>query len=139
MARAGLELGAHQVRVIGIGLDLVDVVRVERLLDRHGDRVLDRLLTPRERDYCLSMAVPARHVAARVAAKEAAYKAFAQGGTERVVWWLDVEVVREPNGLPSLSFHRRAREVADELKILHSLVSLTHSEASAAAVVMLFR
>jgi len=139
MARAGLELGIPEVSVVGLGLDLVDVDRVVQLLDRHGDRALQRLLTPRERDYCMFQAVPARHIAARIAAKEAAYKAFAQAGTERVVWWLDTEVVRGANGLPSLSFHDRARKSVEELGISRSLVSLTHSDASAAAVVLLFR
>jgi holo-[acyl-carrier protein] synthase len=139
MARTALELGVQPVSMIGVGLDLVDVARVEQLLARHGERVLRRLLTLRESDYCLSMAVPARHVAARLAAKEAAYKAFAQGAAQRVVWWLDVEVVRDPSGLPSLLFHGRARANAAELRVSRSLLSLTHSEASAAAVVLLFR
>ncbi|UCG86544.1 MAG: holo-ACP synthase [Gemmatimonadota bacterium] len=125
--------------LVGVGLDLVDVARVEQLLDRYGDRALRRLLTPREQDYCLSLAVPARHVAARIAAKEAAYKALVQGGARRVVWWLDTEVVRDPGGLPSLSFHDRARQSADELKVSRSLLSLTHSDAAAGAVVLLFR
>ena len=62
---------------IAIGVDVVDVARVERMLARHGDRALLRVLTEEERAYCQRMAVPARHVAARLAAKEAAYKALA--------------------------------------------------------------
>lgn len=122
-----------------VGLDLVDVERVARLLERSGKRALERILTPGEREYCLTQLAPARHVAARVAAKEAAYKALAQGGAERVVWWRDVEVVRDARNRPSLVFHGRARACAEELQVAGSLLSLTHSETQAAAVVILLR
>ncbi len=123
--------------VIAVGLDLVDVERVEQMIGRHGDRVLQRLLTRTEREYCLSQAVPARHIAARIAAKEAAYKALSQGGTERVVWWQDVEVKRDGKGRPTVSFKGRARESAVDLHVSSSLLSISHSENSAAAVVLL--
>ena len=62
----------------GVGIDLVDVDRIERLIVQYGERALARLLFEGEREYCLSKAAPARHVAARVAAKEAAYKALSR-------------------------------------------------------------
>ncbi|MFQ6047712.1 MAG: 4'-phosphopantetheinyl transferase superfamily protein, partial [Gemmatimonadales bacterium] len=65
--------------LIAVGLDLVEVERVRRLLQSKGERALRRLLTDAERDYCMAQAVPERHVAARLAAKEAAYKALAHG------------------------------------------------------------
>ncbi len=123
--------------VIAVGLDLVDVGRVERMLTRHGDRILRRLLTEDERSYCQAKAVPARHVAARIAAKEATYKALSQGGSDRVVWWPHVEVVRDSRGRPGLRLHDRARAIAAELGVTQCLVSLTHSDAQAAAIVVL--
>ena len=123
--------------VIAVGLDLVDIERVEKMIARHGDRVLRRLLTEEERQYCLSKAVPARHIAARIAAKEAAYKALSQGGTDRVVWWQDVELQRDGKGRPTVSFKGRAGESAVDLGVTSSLVSISHSENSAAAVVLL--
>ena len=127
------------MNVIAVGLDLVDVARVERLLDRHGNRALDRLLIGEEREYCVSQAVPARHVAARIAAKEATYKALSQAGTERVIWWHDVEVKRDRKGRPTIEFHGRGRESAEELAVSDSLLSISHSDTAAAAVVILLR
>ena len=122
---------------LGVGIDLVDVARVERMLDRLGTRVLDRLLTDAERAYCLGMAVPARHVAARVAAKEAAFKAL-QPDTERIdIGWREIEVVRNSEGRPSLSFAGRAHERSERLGVHRVMVSLSHSDLQAAAVVIL--
>lgn len=123
--------------VVAVGLDFVDVGRVERMLERHGDRILRRLLTADERFYCQGMAVPARHVAARIAAKEATYKALSQGGSDRVVWWSHVEVVRDSRGRPGLRLYDRAQASAAELGITQCLVSLTHSDTQAAAIVIL--
>jgi len=66
-----------------VGIDLVDIVRVEQLLRRHPERALRRLLTAREQSYCMATAKPAQHVAARLAAKEASYKALQQAGNAR--------------------------------------------------------
>ncbi|UCD23732.1 MAG: holo-ACP synthase [Gemmatimonadota bacterium] len=125
------------MNVLAVGLDLVDVARIESMLGRYGDRALDRLLLAGEREYCTRQALPARHVAARVAAKEATYKALSQAGTDHVIWWHDVEVISRPNGGPALELHGRGRACADELEVSTSLVSLTHSDTAAAAVVML--
>lgn len=124
---------------LAVGLDLVDIRRVERMLERHSDRALQRILTSAEREYCLSQAAPARHVAARIAAKEAAYKALSQGGAERVFWWRDVEVIRDSNSRPSLELHGRAKAGASQIGVSGLLLSLTHSESQAAAVVILLQ
>ena len=117
-----------------IGIDLVAVARVQRMLDRVGDRALARLLTDQERAYCLTMAVPARHVAARVAAKEAVYKALQ--GTERArgIGWQEIEVVRDTFGRPAIRLHGRAAERLRELGRTSVLISLTHTDDLAAAV-----
>lgn len=122
---------------LGIGLDVVDVERVERMLARHGDRALSRMLTEGERAYCERMAAPARHVAARLAAKEAAYKALSVDPDAGWIGWLELEVVRDAKGLPHLAFHGRADASATRLGVRSALVSLSHSDASAAAVVLL--
>ena len=122
---------------LGIGIDVVDVARVARLLEQHGGRALERLLTNAERDYCLSMSVPARHIAARVAAKEAAFKAFHSAGARGMIGWLEIEVERYPHGEPTLAFHGRALAFADQLHVGRALVSLSHSDAQGAAVVLL--
>jgi len=125
------------VNVLGLGLDLVAVPRVERLLARHGDRAMERLLTEKEREYCETRAAPAIHVAARLAAKEAAFKALAQTGEARTIGWREIEVTRDGEGRPNLMLHGQAADVAERLGVRSSLVSLTHVSTHGAAVVVL--
>ncbi len=127
------------MNAMGVGVDLVDIERVEQLMRRHGERAIRRLLTDRERTYCMSMPRPAQHVAARLAAKEAAYKALQRAGNARAVGWRDSEIVLNGDGSPTLQFHGRAKAAAARLDATDALVSLTHSNHSAAAVVILSR
>ena len=114
-------------RVLGIGVDIVETVRIQSSLDRFGDRFLKRVFTQAERDYCAAMAHPARHYAARFAAKEAVSKAFGTG-IGRQVGWRDVEVMRKQSGQPSILLHGPAAELAASLGVLEALVSLSHSD-----------
>ena len=123
---------------IGIGIDLVEISRIQRMLDEHGQRTLRRLLTSTESEYCSKQAVPARHVAARVAAKEAAFKALSAGGDTEYIGWHEFEVSRSIDGRPSLLFHGRGQELAKRLHVERALLSVTHADAYAAAVVALF-
>lgn len=123
--------------VLGLGLDLVDVARVERLWERHAERAARRLLTTEERRYCAGKAAPARHVAARLAAKEAAFKALAGNALARRIWWLELEVVRAAGEPPRLEFHGRAAERCRELGVRRALLTLTHTDRTAGAVVVL--
>jgi holo-[acyl-carrier protein] synthase len=100
--------------IAGIGIDLVDIARVQRLIDAKGDRALRRLFTADEVDYALTRALPAQHLAARLAAKEAAFKALANNSLARSIGWQDIEVVRGDHG-PTLSLHGRAAERAAQL------------------------
>jgi holo-[acyl-carrier protein] synthase len=125
------------MNAVGVGIDLVDVARVTELLQRHRDRAVERLLTDEERDYCLSQAHPAVHVAARLAAKEAAFKALAPGGETAYLPWRDFEVVRAPDGVPRLRFHGEALATAERLAVASTLLSLTHTANHAAAIVIL--
>ncbi|MCH7475488.1 MAG: holo-ACP synthase [Gemmatimonadetes bacterium] len=122
---------------LAVGIDLVDIVRVERLLRRHPERALRRLLTEQEQSYCMATARPAQHVAARLAAKEASYKALQQAGNARLVGWLDSEVVLNAHGKPSLQLHGAAERAANHLGVSSAIMSLTHSDSTAAAVVIL--
>lgn len=125
--------------ILGVGIDLVDVARAQALLERHGARILDRLLRPAERAYVESMPMPARHLAARLAAKEAAYKALQLVPEGRAIAWRDLEVAHEAAGPPRLVLHGRAAEVASAVGPLEVHLSLTHSDLSAAAVVLVAR
>jgi holo-[acyl-carrier protein] synthase len=120
--------------IVGIGIDLVDIVRARRMIDRYGERALRRLLTPTESSYVHGAADPARHLAARIAAKEAVYKALQSLPGARAISWLDIEVIRGPEGAPVAALTGRAEYVARSAPGLQVHLSLTHSDATAGAV-----
>lgn len=118
----------------GVGIDVVEVTRILRAWQRHGDRFLHRVFTAGEIAYCLRRPHPERHLAARFAAKEAASKCLGSGigaGVE----WIDLEVVRADDEPPQLRLHRRAAALAERLGPGQLRLSLTHSDTLAAAVV----
>ena len=123
--------------ILGVGLDLVAIPRVERLIEGKGDRALKRLLTDAERSYCMQQPAPARHVAARLAAKEAAYKAFQAAVGARGIGWREMEVVRDADGRPALEFHGKAHDAAKVLRVASVFLSISHTIDNAAAVVIL--
>ena len=83
--------------ILGIGVDLVEVERIDQSIERHGAHFLQRVFTEREIAYCSKMRTPGPHYAARFAAKEAVSKAFGTG-IGASVGWLDIEVARKPSG-----------------------------------------
>jgi len=121
--------------ILGLGTDLVVVARVEALLSRHGERFLNRVFTPTERAECLRRVRPAIHLAARLAAKEAAMKALGTGWSLGVRW-LDVEVQSRADTPPSLRLDGVARTRADAQGVRQTLLSLSHDGGYAMAVVM---
>jgi holo-[acyl-carrier protein] synthase len=125
--------------IVGIGIDLVDIARVERLVASKGARALERLFTTGERTYALSKTVPARHLAARVAAKEASFKALAGSDGARVISWRDMEVILGDDGRPEMVLYGPARTRAAELRVGRTWLTITHNATSAAAVVVLER
>ncbi len=120
-----------------VGIDLVAVERIRRMLDRHGDRALARLLTPAERAYCEGQAIPARHVAVRIAAKEAVYKALQGTDDARAIGWREIEVVRDPHGRPGVRLSGRAERRLAQMGVAEVLLSLTHTDDLAAAMAVL--
>ena len=117
---------AHH-RVLGIGVDVVETARIESSLERFGNRFLLRVFTESEIEYCNSMKFPARHLAARFAAKEAVSKAFGTG-IGATMGWKDIEVKRKATGEPFILFHGAARQHADQLSVVEVFVSLSHSD-----------
>jgi holo-[acyl-carrier protein] synthase len=120
-------------------MDLVEIARVQRMLDGKGDRMLERLFTADEAAYASSRARPAMHLAARLAAKEAAFKALAGSDDARLIGWREVEVLPRTGLTPTLVFRGRADARYRELEIQHVWLSLTHTDLTAAAVVVLER
>ncbi len=125
--------------VIGIGIDLVDVARAEEMLHRFGDRAMRRMLTVEEIEYVASMARPATHFAARIAAKEAGFKALQSLPDAAGVSWLQLEVMRDSGGRPTMKLHGAAAELVRRHGPLTLHLSLTHSELSAGAVAVLLK
>lgn len=125
------------MKLIGLGIDLVEVPRIRDLLARHGQRFKDKTFTPGEIAYCDSCADPAMHYAARFAAKEAAAKAIGTGLWAEGVDWKDFEIVRAASGKPSLSLHAAAARHAEAQGVSQVLVSLTHTKDLAQAQVIL--
>jgi holo-[acyl-carrier protein] synthase len=114
--------------VIGVGIDLIDIDRIARALERRP-RFAERCFTDREAAYCRSRAFPAQHFAARFAAKEAVGKALGIGMTR----WREVEVVRA-GGPPHVALTGRYARRAEDLGVTGITLSLTHSRGMAAAV-----
>ncbi len=123
--------------IVGLGMDLVDIPRVAALLAGKGERAEARLFTAGESAYARARAEPARHFAARFAAKEAAYKALAGSEAARGIGWRDIEVAVEWDGRPRLVLHGRAAERAAALGATRLHLTLTHADQVAAAVVVL--
>lgn len=114
-----------------IGVDLVEIPRISSVLERHGQRFLDRIYTPAEQKRARGR--PAE-LAARFAAKEATMKALGTG--RRGVSWREVELLSDPRGRPLLRLHGRAAARAAELGLTGFSVSLSHERSLAVAMVV---
>lgn len=122
--------------IVGTGVDIAEVDRIEASLERFGRRFVERIYTPAEIRYCESKANKAERYAARFAAKEAGMKAIGTGWSHGVRWQ-DIEVQRLPGGRPTVVFHGRAKEFFDKLGAQRAHLSLTHTKGMAMAVVIL--
>jgi len=122
--------------IVGSGIDLVEIHRIQQSVDRFGARFLGKVYTPAEQAYCLRKRNAAESLAARFAAKEAGAKALGTGMSHGVTW-LEIEVVRLPGGRPTLRFHGRAADMARRLKVQHAALSITHTKDLAMASVVL--
>jgi holo-[acyl-carrier protein] synthase len=123
--------------VIGVGIDLVDRARVMRLLESKGDQALVRFFTDAERAYLASRPDPTGHAAARIAAKEAVYKALQSLPGARGVGWREIEVTRDGDGRPAIALHGLAARLAEQAGGIRVEISLSHSDSTAGAVAVL--
>lgn len=120
--------------IVGLGLDVTELDRIEKIFTRHGERFCERILTVAEREEMPRLAVP--FLAARFAAKEAGVKALGTGFRDGISH-RDVEVYAGALGKPLLRFLNAAKERADALGVTSAHISLTHGQDVAAAVVVL--
>jgi holo-[acyl-carrier protein] synthase len=122
--------------IVGTGVDITEVDRIEAAVKRFGDRFLKRVFTPAEAHYCMGKPNAAERLAARFAAKEAGMKAIGTG-LRGGVTWQDVEVLRMPGQRPVLAFHGKAAEFAARLGCKRTHLSLSHTADQAIAHVIL--
>lgn len=124
--------------IAGIGVDIIEVDRIARAVQRQGDRFLQRVFTPDEIAYCCSGEPQRfRRLAARFAAKEAALKALGIG--LRQVKWTDMEIVRDSLGKPALRLTGRLAEICQAQGIAQLHLSLSHCKEYAIAQVVAVR
>jgi holo-[acyl-carrier protein] synthase len=122
--------------IVGTGVDIVEIRRIRSVLERQGERFVERVFSPGEQQYCRAHRDTAPYYAVRFAAKEALFKALGTGWGKGVTW-RDVEVERSTDGVPSLVLRGEARRLAESRKITAAHLSLSHGDDSAVAVVIL--
>jgi holo-[acyl-carrier protein] synthase len=125
----------HGHHILGLGIDLCEIDRIEEALGRHGQRFLDRICAPGELRRPLESRRIGEHVAGLFAAKEAAMKALGTG--MQGVSFREIAVAREPEGQPRLVLTGRARARADALGVAAAHVTITHGRREAVSVVLL--
>lgn len=122
--------------IIGTGVDLCEVSRLQQAIARHGERFKLRVFTDREIAYAERKANRYERYAARFAAKEAGMKALGTGWRGGIAW-RDFEVINLPSGRPTLEFHGKAAEIAAKRAVRNIALSLTHTREQAMALVIL--
>jgi holo-[acyl-carrier protein] synthase len=121
--------------ILGTGIDIIEVERIEASYERFGDRFLERILLPPEIAYCMSHKTPGPFLAARFAGKEAVSKAFGTGiGAQ--LGWRDIEICRKESGEPYVVLHDKAKTLLDSRggRLVHLSLSHTAKHATAMAI-----
>jgi holo-[acyl-carrier protein] synthase len=108
------------------GIDLVDCPRIEQMLERHGERFLDRVFTPAEQRQANEVKNRIEKLAGRFAAKEAVLKLLGTGWRGKIAW-TDIEVVNDALGKPTVSISGEVKRIADEMKIGEINLSISHT------------
>ncbi len=122
--------------ILGVGVDIIEVERIQGACDRHGDRFLKRILHASEIKYCQGFSLPGPHLAARFAAKEAISKAFGTGiGAD--LGWQDMEVAHRPSGQPYVILHGKGKALMEQRSAGQLHLTLSHTRGNAVAVAIL--
>lgn len=118
--------------VLGVGTDIIEVLRIARMIERHGELFIGRVYTEHEIEYCASRKAASQHYAGRWAAKEAVLKAIGTG-LVRGISWRDLEVRANPAGGPTIKLYGGAREVLERSGIERIHLSISHCRSHATA------
>ena len=123
--------------MLGLGTDIVEIVRIGEMIERHGELFLERVYTEKEVAYCQKRASSYQHFAGRWAAKEAVLKALGTGWAKGISW-RDIEVVTTHSGQPRVLVHGAVLELSEQAGITGYLLSISHcrSHATATAVAL---
>ena len=124
--------------ILGIGIDIIEVKRVEKLLEKRGESFLNRVFLPEEIEYCREKSYPAQHYAARLAVKEAVMKAFGEGWTEKI-GWKDILVTRTQKGQPGVKLLDKGKKLRKEREVGEILISLSHADNYSVAQAIIIR
>lgn len=123
------------MQILGIGTDIIECLRIAKMIERHGERFVSRVFTPLEIEYCATRRAATQHYAGRWAAKEAIMKALGTGWV-RGVNWTDIEIRNEPGGKPSTAFRGALRDLVAALGVSDVLLSISHCRTHAVAYAM---
>jgi holo-[acyl-carrier protein] synthase len=126
----------HVMSVIGIGVDVIECARIQSSIERFGDRFLHRIFTDGEIEYSMSMKFPERHLAARFAGKEAVAKAFGTG-IGKAMGWRNIDIQKKESGEPFLVLSGPAEAFAAKRGMTSAFITLSHTEHTAIACVVL--
>ncbi|MFO0966786.1 MAG: holo-ACP synthase [Gemmataceae bacterium] len=116
--------------IVGIGTDIVECVRIARMIEQHGEVFLTRVFTLREMQYCQVRKRATEHFAGRWAAKEAILKCLGTGWQKGIAW-TDIEVRNNTDGAPHVYLGGACKERAESLGIADILISISHCRAYA--------
>ncbi len=123
------------MKIIGIGTDITECLRIARMIERHGELFLGRVFTPQEIRYCQSRKQSTQHFSARWAAKEAVLKALGTGWV-RGISWRDIEIRTQEGGKPVVAVRGGVKELVERLGVSQLLVSISHCHTHATAYAM---
>jgi holo-[acyl-carrier protein] synthase len=126
------------MEIVGVGTDIVECVRIARMIEQHGELFLQRVYTDREIRYCQARKHATEHFAGRWAAKEAILKCLGTGW-RRGLCWTDIEVRNDPNGQPQVHVGGAAKERAEAMRICNIHLTISHCRSYATAYALAVR
>ena len=118
------------MKILGIGNDIIEIDRIEKSIQRYGQKFLDRIFTKEEQNYCLKYQHSSRNFAGRFAAKEAVVKALGTGIREGISW-LDIEIINDKFGKPCVTFSNKLKDSFPDTKVI---LTISHAKEYATAV-----
>lgn len=114
------------MEIVAHGIDLVDCPRIKAMIERHGDRFVQRVFTVAEQSYAKANKNEVEKLSGRFAAKEAILKLMGTGWRGKIAW-TDIEIINNSIGQPEVTLDGEVKKIADKLGVKHISVSITHT------------